>query len=458
MLSVLVRRYGDGHASWCCRRTSPSANAPRRCARDFVANVSHEIRTPLTVLAGFVETMTSLPLERAERQRVLALMAQQTERMQALVADLLILAQLEGSPRPGPDRWVSVREPAGAGRMPMPARCRRTPHASSVDAAAGVRRSRARERTRQRSGQSGDERGALYARRRHIDVRWTMRDATAAASSRCATTASASRASICPRLTERFYRVDGSRSRDTGGTGLGLSIVKHVMQRHGGEIDVESEPGQGSTLHAGVPGSAGARRRHVNSRPSGGQRLTRRQHGRRSRSRSVGRRTTGDRTSSPAARRAAVAGARDAISCSRARACRPPRVRRIDAASRPCVSRPRPGPSAEPGAATHLRGRNVRRQALDPGPACCARSRASAATASSAAASTGPRRRPAAPCFSRARGGGGRCASAPARARPAWPAVASAQRRPVRSRPREPGNSLATLAAGLAGKPVSIAT
>jgi two-component system phosphate regulon sensor histidine kinase PhoR len=54
-------------------------------------------------------------------------------------------------------------------------------------------------------------------------------------------------------LTERFYRVDGSRSRDTGGTGLGLSIVKHVVQRHGGEIDVQSEPGKGSTFRIVLP-------------------------------------------------------------------------------------------------------------------------------------------------------------------------------------------------------------
>jgi len=55
------------------------------------------------------------------------------------------------------------------------------------------------------------------------------------------------------RLTERFYRVDGSRSRDTGGTGLGLSIVKHVVQRHGGELDIQSEPGKGSTFRILVP-------------------------------------------------------------------------------------------------------------------------------------------------------------------------------------------------------------
>ncbi len=76
--------------------------------RDFVANVSHEIRTPLTVLAGFVETMASLPLSPTERSRVITLMQQQTDRMQVLVADLLQLAQLEGSPRPPADRWTAL--------------------------------------------------------------------------------------------------------------------------------------------------------------------------------------------------------------------------------------------------------------------------------------------------------------------------------------------------------------
>jgi two-component system, OmpR family, phosphate regulon sensor histidine kinase PhoR len=67
-----------------------------------------------------------------------------------------------------------------------------------------------------------------------------------------------------PRLTERFYRVDGSRSRDTGGTGLGLSIVKHVVQRHGGELEIESEPGKGSTFRLVLPA---ARVRQVDALP-----------------------------------------------------------------------------------------------------------------------------------------------------------------------------------------------
>jgi two-component system phosphate regulon sensor histidine kinase PhoR len=70
-----------------------------------------------------------------------------------------------------------------------------------------------------------------------------------------------------PRLTERFYRVDGSRSRDTGGTGLGLAIVKHVMQRHGGELDIQSEPGQGSTFRLVFPP---ARVRDVSTAPPPG--------------------------------------------------------------------------------------------------------------------------------------------------------------------------------------------
>ena len=76
---------------------------------------------------------------------------------------------------------------------------------------------------------------------------------TAAASSRCSDTGIGIAREHLPRLTERFYRVDGSRSRDTGGTGLGLSIVKHVAQRHGGEIEIQSEPGKGSCFKLVFP-------------------------------------------------------------------------------------------------------------------------------------------------------------------------------------------------------------
>ena len=98
-LSVTVRPYGDG-LKLVLSQDITERERHEAMRRDFVANVSHEIRSPLTVLSGFVESMSTLPLDAAERQRVLTLMAQQTERMKTLVADLLTLAQLEGSPRP----------------------------------------------------------------------------------------------------------------------------------------------------------------------------------------------------------------------------------------------------------------------------------------------------------------------------------------------------------------------
>jgi two-component system, OmpR family, phosphate regulon sensor histidine kinase PhoR len=107
-VSVLVRRYGDGMKLVLSQDvTDRERNDAMR--RDFVANVSHEIRTPLTVLSGFIETMVNLQLSDVERRRVMELMAQQTVRMQSLVGDLLTLAQLEGSPRPAPDRWVNLQ-------------------------------------------------------------------------------------------------------------------------------------------------------------------------------------------------------------------------------------------------------------------------------------------------------------------------------------------------------------
>jgi two-component system phosphate regulon sensor histidine kinase PhoR len=108
-ISALVQPYGDGLKLVLTQDiTEPERTEAMR--RNFVANVSHEIRTPLTVLAGFVETMSQLPLSEAERVRVLTLMTAQTQRMQSLVADLLTLAKLEGSTRPPADRWTNVAD------------------------------------------------------------------------------------------------------------------------------------------------------------------------------------------------------------------------------------------------------------------------------------------------------------------------------------------------------------
>ncbi len=264
-LSVLVRPYGDGMKLVLTQDITERERA-ESMRRDFVANVSHEIRTPLTVLAGFVETLAQLPLTEAERKRVLALMEQQTDRMQALVADLLTLAQLEGSPRPGADRWLS-----------LPALTRR----ALADATALSAGKHIFELTggddAELAGSEAELLSAIgnllnnavryTAEGGRISMRWRWRDDGTGEIEISDSGIGIAREHL-PRLTERFYRVDGSRSRDTGGTGLGLSIVKHVVQRHGGEIDVQSEPGKGSSFrlvfpalrvrHAAVVQGAGA--------------------------------------------------------------------------------------------------------------------------------------------------------------------------------------------------------
>jgi two-component system phosphate regulon sensor histidine kinase PhoR len=249
-LSVLVRPYGDG-MKLVLSQDITERERTEAMRRDFVANVSHEIRTPLTVLAGFVETMAGLPLTDVERQRVLSLMQQQTDRMQALVGDLLTLAKLEGSPRPAADRWVSV-----AGVM-------RKAHADAQALSNG------RHRIEIDGGEDAEVAGSepelfsavgnlLNNAVRYtpdggvIQLRWVWRSDGGASLEVHDGGIGIAREHLT-RLTERFYRVDGSRSRDTGGTGLGLSIVKHVAQRHGGEIDIHSELGKGSSFRLVLP-------------------------------------------------------------------------------------------------------------------------------------------------------------------------------------------------------------
>jgi two-component system, OmpR family, phosphate regulon sensor histidine kinase PhoR len=247
---VLVRRYGDD-LKLVLSQDLTEQERTEGMRRDFVANVSHEIRTPLTVLTGFLETLTNLPLTEVERKRVLLLMTQQAERMDTLVGDLLTLAQLEGSPRPAADRWVSVAELFT--RVEADARAlsagRHGLHFGGADGAeiAGAQAELLSALTNlvNNAVRYTQEGGG-------IDVTWRVLGDGSGELAVADTGPGIAREHL-PRLTERFYRVDGSRSRETGGTGLGLSIVKHVAQRHGGELDIRSEPGKGSTFRLVLP-------------------------------------------------------------------------------------------------------------------------------------------------------------------------------------------------------------
>jgi two-component system phosphate regulon sensor histidine kinase PhoR len=262
-LLVLIRSYGEGMKLVLSQDITERERA-EAMRRDFVANVSHEIRTPLTVLAGFIETLAQLPLSETERNRVLTLMQQQTGRMQALVADLLTLAQLEGSPRPAADRWIGVRgllDTVRADALALSSSRHRIEFEGGADAEI-----------------AGNEQELLSAfgnllanavrytpEGGRVSASWTWRGDGGGCFEVSDTGIGIAREHL-GRITERFYRVDGSRSRETGGTGLGLAIVKHVVQRHGGEVQVESEPGRGSTFRLVLPPSR-VRRRAASNEP-----------------------------------------------------------------------------------------------------------------------------------------------------------------------------------------------
>ncbi len=259
-ISVHLHDYGEGRRLLLSRDVTMFEQA-EAMRRDFVANVSHEIRTPLTVLSGFVETLQTLPLDATEQARYLDLMAQQADRMRSLVSDLLMLSRLEGSPLPGAGEGASV--PLLMGQLEQEARAlsallnppmtepAQQLHFESVPACelSGIT-------SELHSAMSNLVSNAVRYTPAGGEVRcgWLLHE-----DGRGEFYVSDSGPGIAPehipRLTERFYRVDRSRSRDSGGTGLGLAIVKHVTQRHGAELRIESTPGKGSRFAIVFPAS-----------------------------------------------------------------------------------------------------------------------------------------------------------------------------------------------------------
>lgn len=224
-----------------------------RMRRDFVANVSHELRTPLTVVGGFVETLTDLPLEQDERNRYLQLIANQTTNMRRLVEDLLTLARLENDQLPPEATQIDLALVA------------RDALADAEALSAGAHTFEATIAPAHLLGSVGELRSALgnllsnAVRYTPAGGRITL-NVAAHANGEIVVEVKDSGVGIAaehiPRLTERFYRVDRSRSRETGGTGLGLAIVKHVAQRHRAKLEIESTVGgeqHGSTFRLRFP-------------------------------------------------------------------------------------------------------------------------------------------------------------------------------------------------------------
>jgi two-component system, OmpR family, phosphate regulon sensor histidine kinase PhoR len=275
-LSVHVHSYGRDRKLLLSRDIT-AVELAEAMRRDFVANVSHEIRTPLTVLSGFIETLQTLPLNETDRARYLELMSQQSRRMQTLINDLLTLSRLEGSPFPDLIDWVTTGS--------LLAQCEQ--EARALSAVLTAPDSRGDGHIEFDNGPACEMAGVqteLYSAMSNLvtnAVRYTPKPGTVHVSWNMLDdgrgeflvkdTGPGIAPEHLPRLTERFYRIDRSRSRETGGTGLGLAIVKHVAQRHGAELRIQSEPGHGSSFSLTFPA---ARVRLMKSRATSASALT----------------------------------------------------------------------------------------------------------------------------------------------------------------------------------------
>ncbi|TXI44024.1 MAG: phosphate regulon sensor histidine kinase PhoR [Methylophilus sp.] len=219
--------------------------------RDFIANVSHELRTPLTVIGGFLETISDMQGEVSpDIQPYFDMMQSQTTRMRRIIEDLLTLSRLENN--------VTLKDEAD---IDMPALLKQLQKDAQALSQGQHTVSLHMETTVNLRGSYNELLSALSnltsnavrytPAQGKIDIYWQMRgeDVVFAVQD----TGIGIEPQHLPRLTERFYRVDSGRSRDTGGTGLGLSIVKHILHHHQASLQVESEPGQGSRFQIVFP-------------------------------------------------------------------------------------------------------------------------------------------------------------------------------------------------------------
>ena len=222
--------------------------------RDFVANVSHELKTPLTSVSGYAETLLQDGTDVETTQRFLGTILSNARRMQRLVDDLLDLSRIESG------RWqptlsdVDVAMAARESWAALAARSDRGEIELALDIGPGAERVVADpDALRQvltnlldNARRYGPARGRVtcMARRVHDGLAVSVRDDGPGIARE-----------HLPRIFERFYRADASRSREEGGTGLGLAIVKHLVEAHGGRVGAESELGNGTTITCVFPAS-----------------------------------------------------------------------------------------------------------------------------------------------------------------------------------------------------------
>jgi two-component system phosphate regulon sensor histidine kinase PhoR len=254
ILALHVTRYGKKRQRLVVARDVTRVYHLDQVRRDFVANVSHELRTPLTVLSGFLETLHDTRGECPQWARSVELMQQQTMRMGVIVNDLLMLSRMELDDRATsreavavPEMLASIVEDArvlSAGRE----------HPIALEADPDLWLQGSGEELRSAFSNLVFNAVQHTPAGTEVALRW-FRDERFAYLE-VADQGEGIPAHHLPRLTERFYRIDKARSRAKGGTGLGLAIAKHAVHRHGGELLIASEVGEGSTFTCRFPPTA----------------------------------------------------------------------------------------------------------------------------------------------------------------------------------------------------------
>ncbi len=251
-LSIRAVHFGK-HQVLLTVRDVTREQALNEMRRDFVANVSHELRTPLTVLRGYLEMLGD---GAAEHSEALGEMRDQVARMERLVEDLLLLAALES---PEDRREEAAVDVAGLVAQVTEAvqKSRGMAHRIETDLDASLRLLGVRHELHSLVENLVDNALRYTPEGTPVRIRWGLDKGLPTLSVRDEGPGIAPE--HLPRLTERFYRADPGRARESGGTGLGLAIVKHVVKRHGGELGIESRLGEGSAFVCRFPADRAVR-------------------------------------------------------------------------------------------------------------------------------------------------------------------------------------------------------
>ena len=257
----LAEPAADGALVYIAFRDFTQVRRSERMRADFVANASHELRTPLATLTACVETLADLARDDPEaRDRFLGLMQQQAQRMTRLVEDLLSLSRIELREHFAPTDPVALDDLLARAVRGLEMKAREAGVSLELKPVGGLPRligdadeleqvlqnlidnaiKYGADGGRIEIGAAPSERGLPGRKGRAVRV-W-VRD-----------WGPGIEPEHLPRLTERFYRVDTARSRALGGTGLGMAIVKHIVNRHRGQLTIESAPGEGSTFIVLLP-------------------------------------------------------------------------------------------------------------------------------------------------------------------------------------------------------------